>query len=188
MAYIDFRNVSKIYKTGEVEARALDGVSFSIRKTRTMGLVGESGCGKSTCGRTILRLQEKTAGEVIFDGQDVFALSREQLRTGALRQRLQRLSPERRIHDLQESAQRLRSQMAHLTALRIETESGMVSRLRLEMGHRITRSAEESIYAVTELNFNPSIKIHCYPSAGQSRPIGEAVVRFLFDMDAEVER
>jgi glutamate--cysteine ligase len=48
----------------------------------------------------------------------------------------------------------------------------------------ITRSAEESIYAVTELNFNPSIKIHCYPSAGQARPIGEAVVRFLFDMDA----
>ena len=51
----------------------------------------------------------------------------------------------------------------------------------------ITRSAEDSIYAVTELNFNPSIKIHCYPSAGQSRPIGEAVVRFLFDMDGEVE-
>ena len=50
----------------------------------------------------------------------------------------------------------------------------------------ITRPAEDSIYAVTELNFNPSIKIHCYPSAGQSRPIGEAVVRFLFDMDGEV--
>jgi glutamate--cysteine ligase len=49
----------------------------------------------------------------------------------------------------------------------------------------ITRPAEESIFAVTELNFNPSIKIHCYPSAGQSRPIGEAVVRFLFDMDNE---
>jgi glutamate--cysteine ligase len=49
----------------------------------------------------------------------------------------------------------------------------------------ITRPADESIFAVTELNFNPSIKIHCYPSAGQSRPIGEAVVRFLFDMDNE---
>ena len=67
--------------------KAVDGVSFSIRKTRTMGLVGESGCGKSTCGRTILRLQEKTAGDVIFDGQDVFALSREQLRK--LRPRMQ---------------------------------------------------------------------------------------------------
>ncbi len=49
----------------------------------------------------------------------------------------------------------------------------------------ITRTAEENIFAVTELNFNPSIKIHCYPSAGQARPIGEAVVRFLFDMDSD---
>ena len=49
----------------------------------------------------------------------------------------------------------------------------------------VTRPAEESIFTVTELNFNPSIKIHCYPSAGQARPIGEAVVRFLFDLDGE---
>ena len=47
----------------------------------------------------------------------------------------------------------------------------------------ITRPADETIFAVTELNFNPSIKIHCYPSSGQARPIGEAVVRFLFDME-----
>lgn len=49
----------------------------------------------------------------------------------------------------------------------------------------VTRPAEESIFTVIELNFNPSIKIHCYPSAGQARPIGEAVVRFLFDLDGE---
>lgn len=49
----------------------------------------------------------------------------------------------------------------------------------------ITNPAEESIFAVTAVNFNPSIKIHCYPSSGQARPIGEAVVRYLFDMDHE---
>ena len=56
--------------------RAVDGVSFSIKRRQTMGLVGESGCGKSTCGRTILRLLEKTSGDVIFDGQDVYSLSK----------------------------------------------------------------------------------------------------------------
>ena len=60
--------------------KAVDGVSFSIKRGTTMGLVGESGCGKSTTGRTILRLQEKTDGEVLINGVDIFPLSKEELR------------------------------------------------------------------------------------------------------------
>ena len=60
--------------------KAVDGVTFKIRRGETMGLVGESGCGKSTCGRTILRLLEKTSGEVHLDGVDVFSLTKEELR------------------------------------------------------------------------------------------------------------
>jgi oligopeptide/dipeptide ABC transporter ATP-binding protein len=60
--------------------RAVDGVSFEIQRGETLALVGESGCGKSTVGRTILRLQEPTAGTVHFNGADVFRLGREELR------------------------------------------------------------------------------------------------------------
>lgn len=67
--------------------KAVDDVSFSIKKGTTMGLVGESGCGKSTTGRTILRLLERTDGDVIFDGIDVNSLNREELRK--LRTRMQ---------------------------------------------------------------------------------------------------
>ena len=60
--------------------KAVDGISFKIKRGTTMGLVGESGCGKSTVGKTILRLQDKTEGEVYFNGTEIFSLSKEELR------------------------------------------------------------------------------------------------------------
>jgi oligopeptide transport system ATP-binding protein len=60
--------------------RAVDGVTFEIKQGETLGLVGESGCGKSTVGRCLLRLIEPTAGEVTFGGRDVIAMKGEELR------------------------------------------------------------------------------------------------------------
>jgi peptide/nickel transport system ATP-binding protein len=78
-------NVSDLFKYFPVEGsddvvRAVDGVSFKIMRGETLGLVGESGCGKSTVGRCLLRLIEPTSGEVTFEGRDVLSLGRNELR------------------------------------------------------------------------------------------------------------
>lgn len=84
---IEVRNLKKYYPIkagmfGRVvgQVRAVDGVSFGIRRGTTMGLVGESGCGKTTIGKTLLRLNDKTSGEVLFKGKEIFSLSKKELR------------------------------------------------------------------------------------------------------------
>lgn len=77
---LDVCNLKKYFKRGTDVLHAVDDVSFQIKRGKTLGIVGESGCGKSTTGRAILRLIEPTAGTVLFDGVDVCKLNRSQMR------------------------------------------------------------------------------------------------------------
>ena len=93
--------------TGETRViPAVDGVSFYLRENETVGLVGESGCGKTTIGRTVLRLTDPTGGRIVFDGRDITTLSRAELRP--LRREMQMifqdldagLNPAMRVRDI----------------------------------------------------------------------------------------
>lgn len=85
-AILDVKNLVKHYpiKAGLLKktvgyVKSVDGVSFSIPREKTFGLVGESGCGKTTVGRTILRLTEPTGGEAFLDGRDIFLMKKKEL-------------------------------------------------------------------------------------------------------------
>jgi oligopeptide transport system ATP-binding protein len=91
---VEVRNLKKYFSVGEGwfgrkggVLKAVDDINFTIDRGRTLGLVGESGCGKTTAGRTICRLYEPTAGETIFDGAPVYSLSPSEMLS--LRRRMQ---------------------------------------------------------------------------------------------------
>ena len=84
---LEVKDLKKYYKTKRGMLHAVDGVNFHINKGQTLGLVGESGCGKSTIGRVILRLIEATGGEVLFNGENIFQYKREKMRV--LRENMQ---------------------------------------------------------------------------------------------------
>ena len=87
---LEVEGLTKYFSSGIIQKRhvkAVDGVSFKIGRGKTLGLVGESGCGKTTIGRLILRLIEPTDGRVLFDGIDLLSLKKSELRK--IRQRMQ---------------------------------------------------------------------------------------------------
>jgi len=93
-ALLELKDVKKYFpvKAGVLKrtvgyVKAVDGINFSIKKGETLGLVGESGCGKSTTGRTILRLLEATEGEIYFEGENILDYDRNKMRS--LRRQMQ---------------------------------------------------------------------------------------------------
>lgn len=86
---IEVKNLKQYFNAGKAtEVRAIDDISFSIKRGETFGLVGESGCGKSTTGRTMIRLYDATAGQVLYDGVDVHA-PKSKKETHALNRKMQ---------------------------------------------------------------------------------------------------
>jgi len=84
---IEVRNLKKFFTIGGNTLQAVNDISFTIKRGETLGVVGESGCGKSTAGRTMLRLYDATAGDVLFEGKSIMSLNNQEMK--AMRRNMQ---------------------------------------------------------------------------------------------------
>ena len=76
---LEVNNLKKYFPVGGRTLHAVDDITFSINKGETLGVVGESGCGKSTMGRTLLHLHESTSGTIRFQGEDITKINKKKL-------------------------------------------------------------------------------------------------------------
>lgn len=79
-AILEVKNLVKHFASPAGPVKAVDGISFTVAKGETLGMVGESGCGKSTTGKVLIRLEDPTAGSVLFEGKNIFAIKKREMR------------------------------------------------------------------------------------------------------------
>jgi peptide/nickel transport system ATP-binding protein len=178
------------------QVRAVDGVSFQIGRGETLGLVGESGCGKTTVGRAILRLIEPTSGSVRFDGKDVMAATHAELR--ALRRRMQiifqdpagSLNPRMRIesivgeplmvHGLVKSREELRARVERLLE-----RCGMSRAAADRYPHEFSGGQRQRIGIARALALEPAFIVCDEPTSALDVSIQAQIINLLTDLQAE---
>jgi oligopeptide/dipeptide ABC transporter ATP-binding protein len=177
------------------QLRAVDGVSFTLRRGETLGLVGESGCGKSTTGKLILRLLEADAGEILINGQDIRPLSQRQLRP--LRRQMQMifqdpyssLNPRQRVGDIVgeplrihglESGQALRTEV-----IRLLGTVGLTAEHYDRYPHEFSGGQRQRIGIARALAVRPSLIIADEPVSALDLSIQAQVINLLRDIQGE---
>ena len=203
MSLLEVRDLKKYFpiKSGVLrkttgQVYAVDGVSFSVEAGETLGLVGESGCGKSTTGRTVLRLIQATAGTVTFEGVDVMAASRSQMQT--LRRHMQiifqdpyaSLNPRMRvrsivgesldIHDIGTPAERKKrvSELLETVGLSVEHAE--------RYPHEFSGGQRQRIGIARALALNPKLIICDEPVSALDVSIRAQVINLLKDLQKEL--
>ncbi|PZR60651.1 MAG: peptide ABC transporter substrate-binding protein [Chloroflexi bacterium] len=154
---IHFPILTGVFQTEAGRVRAVDDISFEIRKGETLGLVGESGCGKTTTGRALIRLRNPTAGKVFFDGRDLMSLSRGELRRMRRRMQIIFQDPYGSLNP--------RMTVGSIVSEPLETH-------HLSSGHRMDRVRE--LLALVGLNPNYTNRYPHEFSGGQRQRIGIA--------------
>ena len=202
-ALLDVRNLVKDFQVrtglfGGVKGtlRAVDRVSFALRRGETLGLVGESGCGKTTTGRCILQLERATSGEILFEGQDLTRLGESELRP--LRRRIQvifqdpysslnprmtigqilaePLAVHRILPDREARAERVQALLRHV---------GLLPQHAQRYPHQLSGGQRQRVGIARALAMEPTLIICDEPISALDVSIQAQIINLLEDLQAE---
>jgi peptide/nickel transport system ATP-binding protein len=196
-AILEVKSLKKHFKTPKGMLHAVDGVNFSIEKGKTLGIVGESGCGKSTTGRAILRLHEPTAGDILFEGKNIVDMSKKEMQQ--IRREMQiifqdpfaSLNPRMtvaeiiaeplQIHNLVKNKQELDQKVNELMEL-----VGLSDRLVNTYPHELDGGRRQRIGIARALALNPKFIVCDEPVSALDVSIQAQVLNLMQDLQEEL--
>jgi len=194
---IEVRNLKKYFNTNKGLLHAVDDVNFYINKGETLGLVGESGCGKSTTGRVLLRLLDATEGEVLFEGKDINKLNKKEMR--AMRQEMQivfqdpyaSLNPRMTISDI--IAEPLIVNKVFKTKEEVEDRVkelmetvGLADRLAYAYPHELDGGRRQRIGIARALALNPKFIVQDEPVSALDVSIQAQILNLMADLQEKL--
>lgn len=194
---LEVTDLKKHFKTSRGMLHAVDGITFTLEQGKTLGLVGESGCGKSTAGRSILRLIEPTSGKVMFAGKDVTSLSKRQMRH--MRKDMQiifqdpfsSLDPKKTVNQIiaepiRENRILTSKKALEMRVLELMETVGLAERLINSYPHELDGGRRQRIGIARALAMEPKIIICDEPVSALDVSIQAQILNLLKDLQAQM--
>ena len=194
---LDVRHLKKYFKTSRGMLHAVDDVSFTIEKGRTLGVVGESGCGKTTLGRSILRLVEPSSGEVFFNGENILNLSKKEMREKRQEMQIIFQDPFSSLNPRKTVSQIIREPIAynHLCGSKAEMEDrieelmatvGLADRLYNAYPHELDGGRRQRVGIARALAMNPKFIVCDEPVSALDVSIQAQILNLLEELQEKM--
>ncbi len=194
---IETIGLKKYFKTAAGPLHAVDDVNLRINRGETLGVVGESGCGKSTLGRTVLRLLEPTGGKVLFDGNDIAAFSKQQMKK--MRQQMQiifqdpysSLNPRMCVSEIIAEPMMITpgfgsTNEIYTRVFKLMETVGLADRLAYSYPHELDGGRRQRIGVARALALNPKFIVCDEPVSALDVSIQAQILNLLMDLQDEM--
>ena len=194
---LEVKNLKKYFSTRGGQLHAVDGINFTLDKGKTLGVVGESGCGKTTLGRTILHLLDITDGQLFFEGKDITAPTKKEL--FALRENMQlifqdpysSLNPRKSVSETIMEPLKMQGKLSKTAMLdetrRLMETVGLAERFENSYPHELDGGRRQRIGVARALALQPKFIVCDEPVSALDVSIQAQIINLLLDLQEERE-